>query len=139
MKILVVCHGNVMRSQLAELAFRSKGFDVVSAGMKTKDGKAMAKKMRIVARELGYVVSEDRNEYPRSKVATQDLIDWADVIYYMDAPNLRRLNEQFGHSDKYLPLDRDKRVPDPAFHSDIEFWRSVGKQIQESVCHETSK
>ncbi len=139
MRVLVVCHGNMMRSQLAELAFRARGVDVKSAGVKTTNGKAMAKKMRKVARELGYDVSEERTEYPRSSVATQELVDWADVVYYMDNPNLRRLEEQFGANEKYQPLDFRGRVPDPAFHSDIEFWRTVGKQIEESVEHETGK
>ena len=136
MKILVVCHGNVARSQLAELAFCKSGFEVQSAGVKTKDGRPMSKKMRMVARERGYDVAEDSP--PRSTALTTELLEWADLVFYMDNGNEKRLPTDRKYRAKYRRLSdynsgTISRVPDPNYHADLQFWRDVTTQIEEAV------
>ena len=56
MKVLFVCHGNVNRSAAAEIIAKKDypQLEVKSCGLKTKDGKITAKKMRDVSTSEGY-------------------------------------------------------------------------------------
>ena len=115
MRVLFVCHGNVNRSAAAEIIARQDypDHEYISCGLKTKDGKIIAKKMREVLKEQGY------NEETRSTAINQDQVDWADVIFYMDNANEKRFVDQFGSMDKAMKLSNyipgvDK-IPDPAF------------------------
>ena len=115
MRVLFVCHGNVNRSAAAEIIARQDypGHEYKSCGLKTKDGKIIAKKMREVLKEQGY------DEETRSTAINQDQVDWADVIFYMDNANEKRFVNQFGSMDKAMKLSNyipgvDK-IPDPAF------------------------
>lgn len=115
MRVLFVCHGNVNRSAAAEIIARQDypDHEYKSCGLKTKDGKIIAKKMREVLKEQGY------NEETRSTAINQDQVDWADVIFYMDNANEKRFVDQFGRIDKAMKLSNfipgvDK-IPDPAF------------------------
>ena len=115
MRVLFVCHGNVNRSAAAEIIARQDypDHEYKSCGLKTKDGKIIAKKMREVLKEQGY------NEETRSTAINQDQVDWADVIFYMDNANEKRFVDQFGSMDKAMKLSNyipgvDK-IPDPAF------------------------
>ena len=69
--------------------------------------------MREILQEQGY------GEEIRSTAIDQSLVDWADVIFYMDNANEKRFVEQFGSMDKAMKLSNyipgvDK-IPDPAF------------------------
>ena len=115
MRVLFVCHGNVNRSAAAEIIARQDypDHEYKSCGLKTKDGKIIAKKMREVLKEQGY------DEETRSTAINQDQVDWADVIFYMDNANEKRFVDQFGRIDKAMKLSNfipgvDK-IPDPAF------------------------
>ena len=115
MRVLFVCHGNVNRSAAAEIIARQDypDHEYKSCGLKTKDGKIIAKKMREVLKEQGY------DEETRSTAINQDQVDWADVIFYMDNANEKRFVDQFGSMDKAMKLSNyipgvDK-IPDPAF------------------------
>jgi len=134
MKILFLCHGNINRSAAGEIIVKQKypQHEVKSAGLKTKDGKITAKKMREALNESGY-----STEGIRSSVCTQELIDWADVVYYMDNGNETRLREQFGdveHSvrlSSYLPgIDK---IPDPHFHTGNEMHKKVIVMIEKAL------
>ncbi len=126
MKILFVCHGNVNRSAAAEIIAKQDypDWDVKSWGLKTKDGKITAKKMRDVLNDSGY-----KTEGIRSTAITQELVDWADHIFYMDDANERRFIEQFGQMDKAEKLSNHitgvSKIPDPAFAEGTDAHRNV--------------
>jgi protein-tyrosine-phosphatase len=126
MKILFVCHGNVNRSAAAEIIAKQDypDWDVKSCGLKTKDGKITAKKMRDVLNDSGYTT-----EGIRSTAITQELVDWADKIFYMDDANERRFIEQFGQMDKAEKLSNYvlgvNKIPDPAFAEGTDMHRTV--------------
>jgi protein-tyrosine phosphatase len=126
MKILFVCHGNVNRSAAAEIIAKQEypSWQVKSCGLKTKDGKITAKKMRDVLNDSGY-----KTEGIRSTAITQELVDWADVIFYMDDANEKRFIEQFGEMTKASKLSNllpgIKKIPDPAFAEGTDAHRNV--------------
>ena len=126
MKILFVCHGNVNRSAAAEIIAKVEypDWEVKSCGLKTKNGKITAKKMRDVLNDAGY-----KTEGIRSTVITKELVDWADKIFYMDDSNEKRFIEKFGEMDKAEKLSNHvpgiKKIPDPAFAEGTDMHRNV--------------
>ena len=114
MKILVLCHGNKYRSPACEGFLRQLGCkDIESAGFAYPDQPA-AKKMREALVAFGIDVSTHT-----SRVVTQQMVDRADIILYMDGGNRKRLAAAFpGAMRKAKCLAdyiRESRIPDPAF------------------------
>lgn len=116
MKVLFVCHGNINRSPSAEIIARQlfPDLEVKSCGLKTWAGRITSKKMRETLNARGFPT-----EGIRSTPITQELVEWADKIFYMDGGNERRLKEQFGTvakaqrlSDYVPPM---KTIPDPTW------------------------
>ena len=134
MNVLWLCHGNVNRSAAGHVIMKQKypQFNVKSAGLKTKDGKITAKKMRDTLTERGYPT-----EGIRSSVCTQELMDWADVVFYMDNGNEKRLNEQFGLPSKCVRLSNFlsgiNKIPDPAFAKGTEMHHQVITMIEKAL------
>lgn len=122
MKTLILCHGNINRSPMCAAVMRCYAgslLDIRSAGF-VNPGRRAAKKMRDLAEERGYDLSEHR-----SQLATRELMLKHDVIIYMDGGNYRRLKDLLNGSltDKQVyclgafanpPVER---IPDPAFMS----------------------
>ena len=134
MKVLFVCHGNVNRSAAAEILAKKKypNLEVLSCGLTTTNGKITAKKMRETLNEVGY-----KTDGIRSTVITQELVDWADQIFYMDDANEKRFVEQFGEMKKAQKLSNlipgVNKIPDPAFAEGTEMHRRVVTLIETAL------
>jgi protein-tyrosine-phosphatase len=131
MNVLFVCHGNVNRSAAAEIISKEKYPELVvkSCGLKTSNGKITAKKMRDTLNKMGYPT-----EGIRSSIITQELVDWADKIFYMDNANEKRFLEQFGRMNKACKLSNHiqgvDKIPDPAFADGTTMHEHVVKLIE---------
>lgn len=123
MKVLFVCHGNINRSAAGEviLQYLKPEWEVKSAALKeTKGGEITTLKMRTALSERGFPTNGIR-----STPASQELVDWADVIFYMDNPNQQRLVAKFGNEvmDKSILISQlvgIPKVPDPNFAKGTE-------------------
>lgn len=133
MKILFVCHGNINRSAAGEIILKRMlrlrdidGWEVKSAALKeTKGNEITAKKMRDALNEL-----EIPTTGIRSTPISQELVDWADRIFYMDDSNENKLDEKFGNSifHKATRLGNFigvKKIPDPNFAKGNELHKQV--------------
>ena len=117
MNILVVCHGNVCRSPLAEVALiraLPTYVTVTSAGF-VGPGRLAAKKVREYATSHNYDLSQHR-----SKIATLRDLHENDLILYMDEKNLNHLNLLSipAVSEKAISLGTLvglQKIQDPAF------------------------
>ena len=134
MKVLFVCHGNVNRSAAAYIITEKDypEIEVKSCGVKTTDGKITSKRMRESLAKYGY-----ETEGIRSRVITQELVDWADKIFYMDESNRKRLIEQFGDLEKAEKLSNYavgvSKIPDPAFSTGHEEYYKVIELLQHCI------
>jgi protein-tyrosine phosphatase len=123
MKVLVVCHGNINRSPLAAAVIRKErpDWEVREAALKSwcnpdwKPERA-AKKMRDAAAQHGYDLEDHR-----SRAITEEDMDWADQVIYMDGGNFDRLlaiRPTPGPGRGWVNLASlvgRPRIPDPAF------------------------
>lgn len=133
MKVLFVCHGNINRSAAGEIILKKikPDWEVKSAALKeTKGGEITAKKMRLALEESGY-----DGTGIRSTPASQELIDWADVVFYMDTSNEEKLHAKFGEevfkkSIRMSNLIGLPKIPDPNFAKTNELHKQVIKMIE---------
>ena len=135
MKVLFLCHGNINRSAAGEIILRRMKPDwkVCSAGLKENAGGSItAKKMRDALNEKGFLTSGIR-----SQPTTQNLVEWADVIFYMDEGNRKRLEEKFGHvmhkSILLASLIGESKIPDPNFAPNNELHKRVIDMIVKAL------
>lgn len=112
MNVLVLCHGNMNRSPLAEAVLREEGMTVRSAGFKISSKRA-SKKLRDWAEGQFDV----ENHVPVE--VTPALVAWADTVLLMDGGNVSRFTERFPkHLGKVVMLGSVvglNRIPDPGF------------------------
>lgn len=134
MKILFVCHGNRERSAAAELIAKAKypQFEVDSSGVAAKPGRITSLKMRKALSEAGYT-----NISMRSKPITQEQIDWADRVFYMDKGNERRLKEAFGdiaHAQRLSDyVEGEKSIPNPGWCKDMTLHKRIVEMVEEAL------
>lgn len=134
MKVLFVCHGNVERSASAEILTKRlyPHWEVKSCGMSDRSGRITGKKMRTALAERGYAT-----EGIRSSAITQELVDWADRIFYMDGGNERRFRARFGEMPKAQRLSDycadAKTVPNPGWCKDLTLHLKIVDLILEAL------
>lgn len=136
--ILIVCHGNVNRSAAAHIILAHYSLDVDSAGF-VNPGRPMAKKMRLALTKRGY--DQDQIEAHRSKLANKTLIAKANLTFFMDMGNMRRLLKLAPeHQSKFRCLAHylnppGLRIPDPGFMAkdSKEFRQTVELIVQASI------
>lgn len=136
MNILFVCHGNINRSAAGEIILKKMrpDWNVKSAALKdTKGNEITAKKMRTALSESGY-----DGTGIRSTPVSKDLIDWADVVFYMDNSNENKLREKFGEevfnkAKRISSLINVPKIPDPNFAQGTELHKQVIMMLEEAL------
>lgn len=104
--VLFVCHGNIIRSPMAE-AFLKKfliqsgceGIAVGSAGLSAVTGRQVDPRSLKVAREFDVILDGHR-----AQLLSSELVDKADVIFVMDYLNEARLLAQFPDAQEKVLL-----------------------------------
>jgi protein-tyrosine phosphatase len=130
--ILFVCHGNIIRSALAEALLRQRLPDgairVGSAGVDASPGRRSDERARAAARELG--VSLDQH---RSRALTDELLEGADVVFVMDELNeahLLRLAPEAKAKVRFLgewSQGRSRAINDPYLGSAEDVRKCAGE------------
>lgn len=125
MKVLVVCHGNINRSPLCAAVLRQEqpDWEVREAALKGTRAdwrpERAAAKMRDAAAALGYNL-----EAHRSQPISDELLEWADTVIFMDGGNYKRLkalrHDGPGAGKQWVSLGSFNkpwisRIPDPNF------------------------
>ena len=116
-RILFVCTGNLCRSPMAEYLLKhliettgARGIRVGSAGVIAQIGEPAPENAAAVLEEHGIDLSTHR-----SKVLTQEMVDWADRIIVMEEYHRRLISRYFKNADDRVQLISsyapDRRVP----------------------------
>lgn len=131
MRVLVLCHGNLNRSPFVAALIRRwrPRWTVTSAGLKTTPGRRASRKAREAALSRGMDLGDHL-----SMPLTKGMVDFNDVILYMDGGNEKRLRVFL--AERYTELHASqawvekcrllagygslRRVPDPNYTSDPE-------------------
>jgi protein-tyrosine phosphatase len=128
----VVCHGNICRSPLAAAVLQEHlpTHAILSRGLGPVENKPAAKKIREFASTHGYDLKQHR-----SKVATQEEIQNAYLILYMDNSNRKKLEQYSTRASvvclgSYLGLNR---IPDPNYMSRGEELDRLLQQIVQAA------
>tara|TARA_R110002074_G_scaffold264351_2_gene436387 strand:+ start:156 stop:608 length:453 start_codon:yes stop_codon:yes gene_type:complete len=125
MKALFVCHGNIERSASAEIIAKQlyPHWNTRSCGVAATPGRITGKKMRTALAEKGFLPTANKEHGIRSSQITQDDVNWADRVFYMDGGNERRLFAQFGkvsHAQRLSDyVDGANTVPNPGRCNDL--------------------
>jgi protein-tyrosine phosphatase len=139
--VLFVCHGNIMRSPMAEallkrrLASSNAGVSICSAGLHAEGGRPADARVQVVARSYGVSL-----EHHRAERVTDAHIGRADLILLMDVLNEAELLGRYPHArPKTLRLGswlgdgrRDREIFDPYDGDDTDIHRCC-ELIQSAV------
>jgi len=134
MKVLFVCRGNIERSATAEIIGKilCPHWEIKSCGVAAKDGRITSKKMRQALSQRGWPA-----EGIRSTQISQELVDWADRIFYMDGGNERMFEAAYGKLTKAQRLtdfvDGANTVPNPAWCKDLTLHLKIVDLIVEAL------
>ena len=134
MKVLFVCRGNIERSATAEIIGKIlfPQWEIKSCGVAAKNGRITSKKMRQALAGRGWP-----SEGIRSTMITQDLVDWADRIFYMDGSNERMFEAAYGNMSKAQRLtdfvEGANTVPNPAWCKDLTLHLKIVDLIVEAL------
>ena len=125
MKVLFVCEGNMMRSQMAEVFYNelTKSNDAFSAGATAETKDHISKRAIEVMGEIGYDVS-----HLKPKQLTEEMVDEADKVIYFPSDYMP---EYATKSSKATLWD----VVDPHYHHEqgMPLVRQVRDDIKRRV------
>ena len=122
--VLFVCHGNIIRSAMAEAQFRKlSALDAHSAGVHATAGHPADERGRRIAAEFGV-----RLDGHTARPVARELVDGADAIFVMDVLNEVTLVSEFPHvSSKVFRLGAfsprplpGRDIPDPFLGTEDE-------------------
>jgi protein-tyrosine phosphatase len=140
--VVFICHGNIMRSPVAEamlqreLEKHSSNVMVSSAGMHAINGRGADPRAQTVAPEFGVSVSGHQ-----AQVVTQTLVDSSDLLVVMDIQNAAEFLLRYPQASKKLFMLRQfsehnrgpgRDIPDP-YPGDEEFMRQCCGMLRECV------
>jgi len=144
-QILFLCHGNIIRSPMAEALFKQKAseaglknFRVMSAGVYAKQDAEADPRSIEVAPEFGVRLNEHR-----ARPLTDDLIESADAIFVMDALNESGLLRRYPASWRKVHMlgaffgthhSSNGEIPDP-YEGGIEDVRRCYDRLQSGIHH----
>lgn len=138
--IVFICHGNVLRSAVAEALFRRKAPDLAhraaSAGLHTRVGRTADPRGQIVARELGVELKDHR-----SRPLDRELVAGADLLVVMDRVNLAEARSRHPEArDRVIRLGRltlgPADIPDPYMGTEDDVraaYHRVGEGVTELI------
>lgn len=139
-RVLILCHGNICRSPLAErllVGANLPGVSVASAGFDNRTLRTSPADWMAAARAVCNLTLDEH----RSRTIDRVMADWADLIIVMDEANWQRLAERFPNAlikATLLPIAgaaprRDRQtLPDPYGLADAR-QRAIAHQIGEYV------
>jgi protein-tyrosine-phosphatase/predicted ATP-grasp superfamily ATP-dependent carboligase len=128
-----VCHGNIMRSPMAERMLKrvlvehgQEDVDVCSAGMHALPGHEAHPRAQLVGREIGLSL-----DHHRAQLMTEELVNKADAIFAMDFQNKAELLARFPQAERKIFMlsayaegsQRYREIDDPYFGGDDEVRR----------------
>ena len=96
-RILILCHGNICRSPLAERYLRGllgeHEYEIVSAGFHGRPGRGSPDRFLELAGSAGVALHDHR-----SRVVDRELVRWADAVVIMDRQNWQSMCEFDRHT-----------------------------------------
>jgi protein-tyrosine-phosphatase len=142
-KVLFVCHGNIMRSALAEAYFRKlasesgrgEEFETFSAGVFAKPGRAGDSRAREVAQSMGVSLEA----HAARRLSPEDVAR-ADIVCIMDSMNETVCLSRYPHAEKKILMlgafgregGEPLEIADP-YTGDIEAVRVCFQRVERSV------
>jgi protein-tyrosine-phosphatase/predicted ATP-grasp superfamily ATP-dependent carboligase len=128
-----VCHGNIMRSPMAERMFKralvehgQEDIEVCSAGMHALSGREAHPRALLVGQEMGLSL-----DHHRAQLMTEELVQKADAIFAMDFQNKAELLARFPEAERKIFMlsayadgsQRYREIDDPYFGGEEEVRR----------------
>jgi protein-tyrosine-phosphatase/predicted ATP-grasp superfamily ATP-dependent carboligase len=137
-----VCHGNIMRSPMAEAMMkhilrdqRQDGFSVLSAGLHATPGREAHPWAQLVSHEIGIPLTQHH-----AQLLTPEMVADADAILAMDFLNKAELVALYPQAGQKIfmlsayaePPLRYREIPDP-FYGDVEATRRCYRLLMTCV------
>jgi protein-tyrosine phosphatase len=134
---LFLCHGNIMRSPMAERLLQrdfeqigAHGFVVASGGLHATPGKSADPHARSVSPQFAISLEDHR-----AQMVTKELVNQFDAVFIMDYKNEVDFLARFPEAEDKMfflsaysedPQYRGKEIPDPYFGNEDEVRRCYG-------------